>query len=203
MKFTLKSFCFLLLFLFSLLTGKYKVSAQTFTVDTILYNGNSNNYIDLVFMGDGFQAGQLSSYINSVQNLSNYLFTISPFSEYKNYFNVFAIRVPSLNSGTNHPAIALDVTEPVFPAASVNTYFNSTFDYGSIHRLLVAQDYTAINNVLINNMPLVDQPLMLVNSTYYGGSGGALAASSLNSSSYEILVHEIGHSFAFLKDEYF
>ncbi|MES2678233.1 MAG: M64 family metallopeptidase [Bacteroidota bacterium] len=203
MKFNSKSFCFFLLFLSSVLTGKFKVSAQTFTVDTILYNGNSNNCIDLVFMGDGFQTGQLSAYLTSVQNLTNYLFTIPPFSQYKNYFNVFAIRVPSLNSGTDHPANALDVTEPVFPAATVNTYFNSTFDYGSIHRLLVAQDYNAISNVLVNNVPLFDQPMVLVNSTYYGGSGGVLAVSSLNSSSYEILVHEIGHSFASLKDEYF
>jgi hypothetical protein len=179
------------------------LAAQTFTLDTIRYNGNPGVFINLVFMGDGFQSGQLSSYDANVQNLTNYLFTVSPFSEYKNYFNVFSIRVPSVDSGTDHPGTATDVSEPVFPVASVNTYFNSTFDYASIHRLLVPANFSAINSVLLSNFPLYDQKLMLVNSIYYGGSGGSTSTSSLNSSSYDILVHEIGHSFANLADEYY
>lgn len=185
-------------------TEKYTILAQTFQVDTILYNGDPNKFINFVFMGDGYQSSQLSTYKSDVQNVSDYLFTISPFAEYKNYFNVFAIRVPSSQNGAKHPRSASDCPDMVsHPQLSVTTYFNSTFDYYSIHRLLVPQNSSAINSVLINNFPLYDQKLMLVNSHHYGGSGGSTTTSSLHSSSYEIMVHEIGHSFAGLADEYY
>lgn len=177
-------------------------SAQTFQTDTILYNGNPSKFINIVFISEGFQSGELANYITNVQSLTNYLFNITPFKEYKNYFNVFAIRVPSVQSGADHPGTANDEGSGGQPLLTVNTYFNSTFDYGSIHRLLVASNSSAVSSVLSSNFPLYDQTMILVNSPYYGGSGGWTATSSLNSSAYEILVHETGHSFAALADEY-
>jgi hypothetical protein len=178
--------------------------AQSFAIDTVLYNGNPGKFINLVFMGDGFREEELSNYLTNTQNLTNYIFSSSPFREYKNYFNVFAIRIPSEQSGANHPANAGDEgSPPSQPPLTVTNYFNSTFDAFGIHRLLVAQNNSGANAVLINNFPLFDQPLMLVNTSFYGGSGGFLATSSLNVSAYEILVHEMGHSFAGLADEYF
>ena len=198
-----KSVFIYFLYLFPILTTTSEVKAQVFVVDTIIYNGDPNKVINMVFMSDGFQEAELSDYKTKIQNLSNYLFTISPFSEYKNYFNVFAIRVPSLQSGANHPGTASDEgSSGGQPVVSVSTYFNSTFDFFSIHRLLVPQNVSAINSVLVNNFPLYDQKGILVNSTYYGGSGGSTVTTSANSSSYEILVHELGHSFANLADEY-
>ena len=191
------------LYLSPILTATSEVKAQVFLVDTIIYNGSPDKFINMVFMGDGFQEAELSDYKTKVQNLSNYLFSLSPFSEYRNYFNVFSIRVPSAQSGANHPGTASDEgASGGQPVVSVTTYFNSTFDVSSIHRLLVPQNFSAINSVLMNNFPLYDQKIVLVNSPYYGGSGGSTATSSVNSSSYEILVHELGHSFANLADEY-
>ena len=197
-----KSIFIYFFYLFPVLTVTSEIKAQVFVVDTILYNGDPNKFINMVFMSDGFQEAELSDYKTKVQNLSNYLFTIPPFSEYKNYFNVFAIRVPSLQSGADHPGTASDEVPGGQPVLLVSTYFNSTFDFGSIHRLLVPQNSSAINAVLVNNFPLYDQKGLIVNSPYYGGSGGSTATSSVNSSSYEILVHELGHSFAGLADEY-
>lgn len=174
-----------------------------YPVDTIVYNGNPNKFINLVFLGDGYQESELNDFLVDVQNVSDYVFNTSPFKEYENYFNVFAISVPSAESGTDHPGNATDVTEPVFPVASVNTVYNSTFDYAGIHRLLVATNGAAINSVLIQNFPLFDQVLILVNSPHYGGSGGSRAVGSLHSSAPEIMLHEMGHSFANLADEYY
>jgi IgA Peptidase M64 len=192
------------LFVCILLMATLSLKAQIFVTDTIVYQGNSSKFINVVFMGDGFQAAESAAYITNVRNVSNYLLSTSPFSEYKNYFNIFAITTPSAQSGALHPGTASDEgSSGGQPALSVTTYFNSTFDYFSIHRLLVPQNQTAINSVLVNNFPLYDQPLVIVNTTYYGGSGGFLATSSLNSSAFEIMVHEIGHSFAALADEYY
>jgi IgA Peptidase M64 len=190
--------------MYLLLSVPVSVSAQTFQVDTILYNGNSSKFINLVFMSEGFMTSQLTSFITNTQSLTNYFFNITPFKEYKNYFNVFAIRVNSVESGADHPGTASDEgSSGGQPVATVSTYFNSTFDYGSIHRLLVCTNSSAINSVVTANFPLYDQKVLLVNSTYYGGSGGSNATSSLHTSAFEILVHEIGHSFAALADEYY
>lgn len=180
-------------------------TAQQYKVDTIVYNGSPDKFINLVFLGDGFRAAELPVYLENARKLSNYLFSISPFSEYSHFFNVFAISVASPESGANHPGTATDESSSSNqPVASVNTTFNSTFDYASIHRLLVPQNYSAVFNAVASNAPFYDEIFMVVNSPYYGGSGSPnLATSSLNTSSYEVLVHEIGHSFAGLADEYY
>ncbi|MEM8908579.1 MAG: M64 family metallopeptidase, partial [Bacteroidota bacterium] len=79
----------------------------------------------------------------------------------------------------------------------------STFDFAGIHRLVVATNNFAINNVLANNFPNYDQVFILVNSGFYGGSGGVNAVSTTHPSAGEIAIHEIGHSFANLADEYY
>ncbi len=196
----------ILLFVLAVLfiTGKHaRLDAQPFAVDTMMYNGDPAKFINIVYLGDGFRDEELAAYLDNVYVLTDYLFSRSPFREYIAYFNVFAISVPSAESGTTHPGTATDVNEPVFPVAHVHTYFSSSFDRNSIHRLLVPQNFSAVNSVLINHFPQYDQRLMLVNSPHYGGSGGALATTSLHNSAFAILVHEIGHSFAGLADEYF
>ena len=194
--------CVLLL----LLTAGYcNAMAQPYKVDTIVYKGDPAKFINLVFLGDGFRDAELNSYLANVRVLNDYLFSITPFTEYRNFFNVFAVSVASQESGANHPGNATDESSSGNqPVLSVNTAFNSTFDFAAIHRLLVPQNYTAIFDAVGNNTPFYDEIFMLVNSPYYGGSGGAhLATSSLNSSSFEVLVHEIGHSFGGLSDEYY
>ena len=75
-------------------------------------------------------------------------------------------------------------------------------DYYQIHRLLVPTNSTAVYTALNNNFPNYDQVIILENTTHYGGSGGALATTSVHPSAPEIAIHEIGHSFAQLSDEY-
>jgi hypothetical protein len=48
--------------------------------------------------------------------VSNYLMNKPPYSNYKNYFNVYALKVISQESGVKHPGTASDVTEPVIPS---------------------------------------------------------------------------------------
>lgn len=177
--------------------------AQVFDVDTILWSGASNNRINLVILGDGYQSSELSKFSTDAQAFTNKLFSQTPYKEYKNYFNVVIIKVPSNASGASHPGAATDVTEPSHPVSIVDNYFGSTFDAYNIHRLLVATKTAAIANVLASNFPSYDQTLILVNSPYYGGSGGKYPTASLATSSDEIAIHELGHSFASLADEYY
>jgi hypothetical protein len=176
--------------------------AQIFPVEVIKNNGASNKRVNIVFLGDGYQSTEQDLYITNVNTVVSTMFTQSPFLEYEKFFNVYAIKVPSVESGAKHAGTATDVNEPLTPVTNPDNYFGSRFDVSRIHRLLVPSRGGAINSIMRDNVPDFDQALVLVNSSVYGGSGGTFATSSTNVSAAEIAIHEIGHSFANLGDEY-
>lgn len=195
----MRVWAFFLLTFLSLLT----LNAQTFDVDTILYNGDDEKLINIVIISDGYQEYEISNFVTDATNFSNALFSEVPYSNYSSFFNVFIIKVPSNESGANHPGTASDVNEPSHPVQVVDNYFGSSFDSYNIHRLLVPSETWLIYSVLADNFPSYDQVVILVNSPYYGGSGGQFATLSNHSLAKEIAIHELGHSFASLKDEYY
>lgn len=176
---------------------------QVFPVDTLMRNGTRSNRINIAYLADGYQAAELNTFFTNASAINNQLFSQSPFMEYKNFFNSFSVRVPSIQSGAAHPHTASDcpplTTQPI--TAPV-TFFQSSFDQFFIHRLLVPLNPGAINSVLASNLPDYDQAFVVVNSPFYGGSGGAYATASTEANSAEVAIHEIGHSFAGLADEY-
>lgn len=178
------------------------VYSQTFPVQDILVNGLKSKRINLVYLSDGYQSSQLDNFVSQATTVNASLFVQSPFLEYKNFFNAYAIKVPSTQSGAKHPGTATDVTEPASPVMNPSNYFSSSFDVGSIHRLLVPASTGQVASVAFSNVPEYDQLLVLVNDAEYGGSGGFVATSSIHSSANEIMYHEMGHSFANLGDEY-
>ncbi len=187
------------------------ISAQIFDVDTIKFSGASDKRINLVILSDGYQTAELPQFITDATNFSNTLFNQSPFLEYAEYFNVYAIKVPSNESGADHPGTATDINETGVTPIFVDTYFNATFDAFNIHRFLFyGIDYTdaipaetKIRSVLTDNFPTYDQALILVNSSIYGGTGGEFPMASTGTSANEIAIHELGHSLFDLKDEYY
>lgn len=171
-------------------------------VDTLVKNGSLNKRINLVIMGDGYTTAEMGQFVTNATTLSTYLLNTSPFNNYKKYFNVFAIKCPSPQSGVSHPGTATDVTEPASQTLAVTNNFDTRFDNYNTHRLIYAMNPTAVYSVLASGFPAYDQVIILGNSTEYGGAGGAYAVSSLHASSPEIVAHEMGHSFAGLADEY-
>lgn len=202
MKRSLLSFKLLSTLAFSLL-GLVSIQAQTFEVDTIVKRGATDKYINFVYLGDGYTASQQSTFLSHLHNINNDFFERVPFSNYKNFFNVFAIKVISLESGVKHPRSASDCpSASEFPAANPNNYFGTTFDDYGIHRLVVPKNTSKLNSVLADNFPEYDQVLVIGNTTQYGGSGGSFATGTAHDASLEIMLHECGHSFAGLSDEY-
>ena len=166
--------------------------AQSFPVDTIMMNGSIDSRINIAILGDGYQNHELDKFINNAKSFTKIMMEEEPFLSYESYFNVFAISTPSNVSG------AADN-----PSNLIDNYYGSTFGYGGIQRLLVPTKNSTINLAIVNNFPQTDQVIMLVNDSRYGGSGGMVATSSIHSTAGEIVIHEIGHSFAFLADEYY
>uniref|UniRef100_UPI003216E651 T9SS type A sorting domain-containing protein n=1 Tax=uncultured Draconibacterium sp. TaxID=1573823 RepID=UPI003216E651 len=165
--------------------------SQVFDVDTIQYNGSTDTLINIVILGDGYTQNQLDTFVADATSGSEALFNEVPFSDYRNYFNVFLIKVPSNESGAADD-----------PDNLIDNYYGSTYNAYGIQRLLVPMRGFKATNVLAVNFPLYDQVLMIVNDTRYGGSGGWISTSSVHSDAFELILHELGHSFADLADEY-
>ncbi len=157
-------------------------------------SGSSNRY-DLVFVGDGYTAGELGTYANDVNAAAGYQLSIEPFLTYASYYAIHQVDVISNESGVDN-----DPTQGI----QRDTELDMGYWCGGTERLLCVNVSKAYNYA--NNAPDVDQVIALANSSKYGGagySGSDLATSAgHNSSSLEVVAHELGHSMGNLADEY-
>lgn len=163
-------------------------------VTTIQNNGDPANRIDVAVLGDGYRAGELAQYATDVQNGLDGFFAQEPYKEYRSYFNVHRIDVTSAQSGADHPELG----------TFVNTALDATYNCAGIQRLICVNQ-TKVNTVLQNSLPSPasrDMVIVVVNDTTFGGSGGAVAVVSTNVGAIELALHETGHSFGLLADEY-
>lgn len=171
-----------------------RASAQTAT--EIRYGGDPANRVDLVIVGDGYTAAEIGSgeYAMDVETFTQNLFLQDPYKEYQSYYNVTRVDVASAQSGADHP----------HSAVYKNTAFDASYDCNGI-QWLICVSLSKVNAALTaSGLPLNarDAVLVVVNDTEYGGSGGAISVSSTNSLAVEIILHEWGHTFGLLADEY-
>ena len=161
-----------------------RLESQVFAIDTLQYGGDADRYINLVILGDGYTAAEQNEFSADAGALTAHLFAQTPWQEYAAYFNVFAIRVISAESGVIHPRTETDcaMEAPDMPVTNPDTYFGCSFDSYGLHRLVVPTKPGNVVDVLAANFPAYDQVLILANSGYYGGSGGNFATSTVNSS---------------------
>jgi hypothetical protein len=185
---------FIINFVCILWLGLASVHAQTSALFYIEENGPRSERINIVFLSEGYMTNQMASFRTHAQNAANYLFSRDPWKRYRPYCNVYAIEVASNQSGTDNGAAG----------GTRDTYFHSGFNTPSITQLLTisspgpSRAYSLLNQ----HVPEYDVPVVLVNDTKYGGSGGSISVASVHSSSAMIVEHEVGHSFAGLADEY-
>ncbi|WP_281914560.1 M64 family metallopeptidase [Massilia varians] len=166
-------------------------------IASIFQTGSSSTRVDITFVAEGYSSVERDKFFADATNFTNYIFSINntdlnaPFSNYKQYFNIQALFVPSNQSLWNStPGYA-------------NTYFNSK-SYLADGRLIYGDD-VAVHRTLNAALPgdARDITVVIVNSQQYGGSGGPVIwVTSGNLSSAEVLLHELGHTVANLGDEY-
>jgi hypothetical protein len=76
------------------LVVNFTAQSQEFAVDTIMRNGKPWELLNFTFVSEGYRQKEMDKFISDVNRISDYLFTQNPLKEYKNYFNVYAIKVP-------------------------------------------------------------------------------------------------------------
>lgn len=161
---------------------------------TIRRSGDPEDKVDLVFIAEGYTDEEKDKFFNDVDRFSHYFFSLEPFTVNKNEFNIHALYSPSSASGSDNPGISRWISTPV------ETGF---FTFGS-ERYLTSSEYWKICDLLVN-VPH-DHILILVNTDKYGG-GGIYNHYSVFTSDHPlseiVFVHEFGHGFAGLGDEYY
>lgn len=160
-------------------------------LEEVSITGPSENRVDLVITGDGYTAAQADLFRGHVEDLLDEVFDETPWSGYMGYFNIHQVVTQSAESGADHPSQGI----------YKDTYFDAQFDYYGIDRLTWA-NVSKVINVVTGLVPEVDQIILIINDPAYGGSGGSLAMVSAHPSAGRILLHELGHSFGNLADEY-
>jgi hypothetical protein len=157
--------------------------------------GAVDNRVDLVFVGDGYTAGEMAQFHTDVAGIVNSLYQYEPFTSYQPYFRITEVEVISNESGVdNDPS----------PGINRDTALDMTYWCSNIERLLcvdVGKAYTAAAAA-----PDIDQVVAISNSSKYGGAGypsnNLGTAAGQNGAAADIAIHELGHSLGDLADEY-
>jgi hypothetical protein len=163
-------------------------------VTKISYAGDPAVNIDLAFIAEGYKAGEMDKFRDDVRRMTDILLSQQPFDEYKSRFNVWAVEAVSDESGTDIPGDRI----------YVSTVMNSSFYTFDLDRYLTTRDIKTVNDYAAA-VPH-DNIIILINSTEYGGGGiynYYNCTTAGNSLSAHVFVHEFGHGFAGLADEYY
>jgi hypothetical protein len=156
-------------------------------------SGDPAHKIDIVILPEGYTAAEMDKFKADCDKFTKGLFTVEPYTKNRDKFNIHSVLAPSAESGSDIPA------DKVWK----NTILNSSFYTFDSDRYLMTSDNKSVRD-LAANAPY-DQIYILVNTKKYGG--GAIynlysASVNSNASSAKIFVHEFGHGFAGLADEY-
>lgn len=173
------------------------------TFTTILDNGPTDNRVDVVFLGDGYTAADLATgiYDDHVDRYLDYWFSedllTDPFFRYRNYFNVHTVEVVSQESGADVPTVGIFRDT----ALDARYYFD-----GATEQLLYIDEGKA-NSILNEAFATADLfpelQFVTVNDDRYGGGSSAYSVfSGGNAFAPELALHETGHTFSDLADEY-
>ena len=150
--------------------------------------------IDLAIVAEGYTHAQMGKFYSDCQRAVDALFAREPFKSLKNRFNVVAVAAESLEGGPSVPHLG----------RWRNTAVNTNYDTFYSDRYLTTRDIHRLYDLLAC-VPF-EHIIVLVNSDTYGGGGiynQVMVTTSDHPTFAQVLVHEFGHSYAGLGDEYF
>jgi len=171
-----------------------RTKPQSFPVKVIAHTATPDKAIDIAVIAEGYTLKEQKKFYRDAQRLAVNLLTHEPFTKYKSRINIYAIAAVSDESG-----ISLS-TDSLWKNTAVGSHFYTFYEprYLTTTNLFKVYDLAAL-------VPY-DAIYILANTSTYGGGGVfnyyALTAAD-NNLSTQVTVHEFGHSFAGLADEYF
>ncbi|MBI2427203.1 MAG: peptidase M64 [Ignavibacteriales bacterium] len=171
-----------------------------FKSSKIVDNGPSEKKVDLLIVGDGYAKTDIQKFRDDAKHYSDILLSTSPFKERKKDFNVWIIEAESKQSGIDKPK------SNVWKENALGTMYDT---FGSARYILTEENRTLRD--ICGQVPY-DAIAILVNDSRYGGGGiynlytTCFTQTDTKGMEWQmdyVFVHELGHSFAGLGDEYY
>lgn len=173
----------------------HKKGHKNITPYLLIHKASDNQKsINIAILTEGYTKDEMPEFMKYAEETVRQIFSYSPFNKYKDRFNVYAVQSESKESGVSIPR----------DNAWKETAFSSHFDTFYSNRYLTTGKVKDIHDALAG-IPY-EHIIILANTDTYGG-GGIYNAYTLATTGHPdfkpVVVHEFGHSFAGLADEYF
>lgn len=160
---------------------------------TLQQADDTTRCIHIAYVAEGYTKAEMPLFLEDARKAMGFLFSYEPFKSMKGRFNIVAVESPSVDSGTSIPGKGI----------WKNTALHSNFDTFYSDRYLTTLHLKDLHNWLAGTP--YEHIIVLVNTDKYGG-GGILNSYNLSMTHHDcfrpVVVHEFGHSFAGLADEY-
>ncbi len=157
-------------------------------------SGDPSDRVDFLILGDGYTAAERKKFESDARRLIEILFATSPFKEHRRDFNVWAICPAAVESGVSRPSTGIHRRSPL----------GASYDAFGSERYVLTFDNRAVRDVA--SFAPYEFIEIITNSRTYGGGGifglYSTVAADTEQAPY-IFVHEFGHHFAGLADEYY
>jgi hypothetical protein len=156
--------------------------------------GEPADKVDFLILGDGYTRAESKKFESDARRLTEVLFSTSPFKEHRKDFNVWALCPPADESGISRPSTGVYRDSPL----------GTTYDTFGSERYVLTFDNRALRKTA--QFAPYEFVEILANNRTYGGGGifnlySTVAAD--NAFADYVFVHEFGHHFAGLADEYY
>ena len=191
-------------------TGKESVHTYTINPDDVLIRnrskqqpqpykyihkgGDSKECIDVVILAEGYTAEEMDIFLADALTTKREILSYEPFKSHSEKFNFIAVTSPSLDSNVSVPQ-AREWRETAVSSNFMTFYMPRYLTSGNVYDM-----YDLVTNIPCEHL------IILANTGNYGG-GGIYNSYTLTTAHHKdfrpVVVHEFGHSFAGLGDEYF
>ena len=160
----------------------------------ILESGSPQDKIDVAVVAEGYTSSEMELFYKDARKGVEAILAHQPFGEYADRFNFVAVALPSEDSGVSVPG------EGLWKKTALDSHFDTFYMERYLTTLRLRQMHDALCGVPYEHI------VILANTETYGGGGifNSYTLTTAHHKSFEpVVVHEFGHSFAGLADEYY
>lgn len=168
-----------------------------YTLDRCRYmhkGGDSYNVIDVAIVGEGYTKDEIETFYSDAKQTTDEILSYEPFKSMADRFNFIAVPVESKESGVSIPL------KNEWKQTAFSSHFSTFYSDRYLTTLHLFDLHDALAGVPYEHI------IILANTENYGGGGiynSYVLTASHNRWAMPVVVHEFGHSFAGLADEYF
>ena len=160
----------------------------------LLQSGLPKDKIDVAIVAEGYTKEEMDTFYEDAQKAMDALFRHEPFGKYKDAFNIVAVALESEESGVSVPG------EGEWKNTALKAHFNTFYMDRYLTTLRLKNMHDKLCGVPYEHI------VILANTDTYGGGGifNSYTLTTAHHHAFEpVVVHEFGHSFAGLADEYY